>query len=236
RGRAPVGRRDRDGGGGGRVEDAVDDDNRALEGGRQRGGGHALALDEKGAGRQLDEAVGQARAGVVAVAGDRADAGPVKQGAQRRRPAFPVVRAAGMLDDDLRRVGRGGGRRGGRAAGGVHAPAGLAAEPARLDQGALGERGREAGVVAERGPHRAGHGLVHVVPDEVHQRERTHAEAAGAGQHRVDVLRDRGVLFVDPPRFGVERAGDPVDDESGGGGGPDDGLAPGGGQVGRGVG
>ncbi len=83
RGRAPVGRGDRDGGGGGRVEDAVDDDDRALERGRQRGGGHALALGEEGAGRELDEAVGQPGGGVVAVAGHGGDAGPVEQGAQR---------------------------------------------------------------------------------------------------------------------------------------------------------
>ena len=100
----------------------------------------------------------------------------------------------------------------------------------------LGEGGREPGVVSECGPYRAGDGLVHVVPDQVHQGEGSHAEPAGSGEHGVDVLRGGGVLLVDPPRLGVEGAGDPVDDEPRGGGGPDDGLSPRGGEVGGGVG
>ncbi len=121
---------------------------------------------------------GEAGVGVVAVAGDGADTRAVEEGPQRRRPAFAVAGVGGVLDDDVGGDGRGGRDGGGGAAGGVHAAAGLAAEPAGLDEGPLREGGREARVVAERGPDGARHGLVHVVPDEVHEGERPHPEAA----------------------------------------------------------
>src|SRR6201996_2552801 len=143
--------------------------------------------------------------------------------------------AAG-LEAAVRRGGGRGGGGGGRPFGQVDAAAGLAAEPAGLDDCPLGGGGREPRVVAESVPHRAGHGLVDVVADEVHESERSHAEAACSRQYGVDVLRNGGMLLVDPPCFGVVGAGDPVDDESWCCGGPDDGLAPCGGQVRGGVG
>ena len=73
-GRAAVGGRDRDGRGRGRVEHPVDDDHRALEGRGQRGGRGTRTLDEERAARQLQQPIGQACRGVVAVPGDDGDA------------------------------------------------------------------------------------------------------------------------------------------------------------------
>ena len=131
--------------------------------------------------------------------------------------------------DDGQRPGRGRSRGSGSRGGvrvGVDAAAGLAAQPAGLDEGALREGRGEPRVVAERGPHRPGDRLVHVVADQVHQRERPHPEAAGPGQHRVDGGRGRRVLLVEPPRFGVVGPGDPVHDEPGRSGGTHHRLPP----------
>src|ERR1700752_3540793 len=97
---------------------------------------------------------------------------------------------------------------------GVAAAAGLAAEPAGLDDCPLGGGGREPRVVAESVPHRAGHGLVDVVADGVQENQSPQAEAACSRQYGVDVLRNGSMFLVDPPRFRVVGAGNPVDDES----------------------
>src|SRR5579875_2883601 len=151
--------------------------------------------------------------------GDR-HAGPLEK---RAEPRLAVLH-------DLRRRRRGRGRR--RflrrtvSAVVVHAPARLASQPAALDEGALGEGGLEAGVVAEGGPDLPGDGLVDVVADEVHEGERAHPEAAGAGEDGVDGGGVSGALLEDAPRLAVERPGHPVDDEARGRRGPRDGLAP----------
>ena len=106
------------------------------------------------------------------------------------------------------------------------AAAGLAAQPACFHHGALQQRRREPRVVAERGPHQPGHRLVHVLPDQVHQRERPHPEPARPGQHRVDGGRAGGPLLGQPQRLGVERPRHPVHDEPGRRGRLDDLLAP----------
>ena len=59
-------------------------------------------------------------------------------------------------------------------------------------------------VVPERGPHRPGHRLVHVLPDQVHQRERPHPEPARLGQHGVDGGRAGDPLLGQPQRLGVD--------------------------------
>ena len=90
----------------------------------------------------------------------------------------------------------------------------------------LGQRRGIPRVVAEPGPHRPGHRLVHIVADQVHQRERAHAETTAAGQHRVDHRWLGGALRIQPPGFTVEGAGYPVDDEARCGGRTDDSFAP----------
>lgn len=92
-------------------------------------------------------------------------------------------RAQVALDDDVRgRVGRFGGvRPGALGTVAVVVPAlpALAAEPAGLDQAALGQGRGEAHVLEERLPHGVRDGLVDVLPDEVGQFEGAHPEAAG---------------------------------------------------------
>lgn len=94
------------------------------------------------------------------------------------------------------------------------APARLAAQPPRLHQPALRERGREPRVLEEGLPYGPGDGLVDVLADQIGQFEGAHPEAAGLTQHRVDRGGVGGPLLVHPERLGVVGAGDAVDDEA----------------------
>src|SRR5215207_8019696 len=90
----------------------------------------------------------------------------------------------------------------------------LPAEQPRIDEPPLGERRPVARIEEESFEYTRRHGEVHVVADEIHQLERTHAEAADFTHRPVD-RRDIGhTLLEDAQRLAVERPRDAIDDES----------------------
>ena len=143
------------------------------------------------------------------------------------RPQLPGRHALARDDHQpgaapgLRRLGVG------RAARRVRVPAapGLAAEvPGGHAPGH--ERRRPPARLAERLlVERARHGEPDVEPDEVHQLERPHPEAAGHAADAVDLLGRREAVVDDPQRLEPERAVAAVDDEAGAVGGLDHVLA-----------
>src|SRR5947199_261907 len=82
--------------------------------------------------------------------------------------------------------------------------AALAPQTPAVDEFALGDGRSITGVVEIGVPDRGRDGEIHVVADEVHEFERTHAEAAGVADDRVD-RRDIGRLFlVKPQGLGIK--------------------------------
>src|SRR5204863_2571615 len=104
----------------------------------------------------------------------------------------------------------GGGRRGTGAVVIVAALA-LATEQARVDEPSLDERRTIARILEEAVVHTGGDGEVHVVADEVHQLERSHAKSSDVAHGPID-RRDVGNSFLeDAKRLAVERPRHPVD-------------------------
>jgi hypothetical protein len=94
--------------------------------------------------------------------------------------------------------------------------AALAAVVAGGHELVLDAGGLESRIEVEGRPDRSSHRGVHVVADEIHQLERTHAEA-GAADDLVDSCWRRHLLLDEPQRLAVEAASDPVDNEPWGG-------------------
>ena len=168
---------------------------------------------------------------------------PVPWSSSSSRTAMPGLadqrdqlrrRAEVALDDDVRRRPR---RLGGVRRRDARPRAALAVtsyqplpvlRPSRPDSTSRrwASDGRELRVLEEGLPHRAGDGLVDVLPDQVGQLEGAHPEAAGLAQHGVDGGRVGAPLLVHRERLGVEGAGDAVDDEARGVGAAHRRLAP----------
>jgi hypothetical protein len=96
----------------------------------------------------------------------------------------------------------------------IEAAARLAAEEAGVHQFLLQHRRRKA-LVAEIGRvHRLRDREIHVVADQVHQLEGTHAESPAVAHHGVQRRRIGGAFLQQAQRLGIVWAGDAVDDEA----------------------
>src|SRR5205823_2109908 len=77
-------------------------------------------------------------------------------------------------------------------------------------------RGPITWIVKESLEYRPGHGIVHVVADEVHQLEWAHPEATELAHRPIDCRRVGDALLEHSDRFTIERPRDAIHDEAGG--------------------
>ena len=97
---------------------------------------------------------------------------------------------------------------------GVPAAAGLAAEPAGLEQALVIGTRRHAPVVEETLVDDLARREVHVDAGEVHQLERPHAEAASVAHHGIDLGRRGAAFLVDPQPLGADCRAAEIDQEA----------------------